>query len=165
MYIIYSFIVFVAILAGRFFLTNQNNTFKKLRLPKLTVTIFAVLLLCYILQTFYPQLLFVGGIAEQLVTRKIFLTLFLLGGILANFIGLIFHPIGAGNSIANFSLIGAIFFITFLKTEKPIVRSFDILGFLFALLLVFLKDIHGLAVIIGAILCFLISKRKKSIML
>ncbi len=50
------------------------------------------------------SLLLVGSVAEHLWGRIRWLTIFFLGGISSEIISLAWQPVGAGNSLANFSL-------------------------------------------------------------
>src|ERR1051325_6753492 len=54
------------------------------------------------------SLLLLGVVAEQFWNSKQVLLLFFVGGILSQFIAFTWQPIGAGNSVANFSLAASI---------------------------------------------------------
>lgn len=101
-------------------------------------------------------LLLIGGLAEQYLKKSTWVIIFFAGGILSNCIALLWQPIGAGNSVANFALAGATLLIAILSKNNT-TRVIGALGFLCAAPLLVIKDIHGAAVLIGAIL-YLISR-------
>jgi membrane associated rhomboid family serine protease len=97
------------------------------------------------------SLLLIGGLAEQHMKKSTWLILFFGGGILSQCIALFWQPIGAGNSVANFSLAGGIYLTVLLSGAKKL-SLLSILGFGAALMLLFANNIHGAAVFFGAIL-------------
>ena len=78
------------------------------------------------------------------------LAIFAVGGILSEVVALAWRPIGAGNSVANFSLAGAVSILCVVRrTTRPAVFAAGIALASFAALLR-LRDIHGAAALSGA---------------
>jgi membrane associated rhomboid family serine protease len=104
------------------------------------------------------SLLLVGSVAERLWGGRYMLIIFFIGGIIGEIVAFTWQPVGAGNSIGNFSLAASIAMASL--TRHPS-RSIQI-GAVFALgadgLLVGLQDIHGAAAIVGAILGLILSQ-------
>lgn len=95
-------------------------------------------------------LLLVGAVGEQLWAPRQWWLLAITGGILANFVGLSWQPVGAGNSIAVFALAGGIAVVP--VTGSPLGRALSLLSAVLAVVLVGARDIHGAAAIFGAAL-------------
>ena len=97
-------------------------------------------------------LLFVGLVAEQLWDAPKMLLIFFAGGLVGEIVGLVWQPIGAGNSVANFSLAASVAVLCLLRRPpKPVqIAAFVALGT--DLVLIALRDIHGPAAIGGALL-------------
>ncbi len=97
------------------------------------------------------SLLLIGSVAEKLWGGRSMLIIFFMGGIIGEMVAFAWQPIGAGNSICNFSLAASIA-IACLVRHPP--RSIQIAA-LFALsicgMLVWWQDIHGAAALAGAI--------------
>jgi rhomboid protease GluP len=94
----------------------------------------------------------VGSVAERRLGRARLVVLFLAGGIAAEVIALWWQPVGAGNSVANFSVAGGLSVAAFTgeapkASRPPAVLSLVACGVLAALL-----DIHGAAALAGGIL-------------
>jgi membrane associated rhomboid family serine protease len=96
------------------------------------------------------SLLLVGTVAEKLWGSQRWLILFFLGSIFSELIAFAWQPIGAGNSVANFSLAASIAVLCLTLNPSPVMRITSILALGAGLLLLFLMDIHGPAMIIGA---------------
>lgn len=94
-------------------------------------------------------LLAVGAVAERRLGRRRWLLLYFGGGLLVELLALLLQPVGAGNSIANFSLAGALLFGATHRGRAP-VRVLGVVGFVPALLLLSLADVHGAATFVGA---------------
>jgi membrane associated rhomboid family serine protease len=92
-----------------------------------------------------------GSVGERLWGGRSMLLIFLIGGILTQFVAFAWQPTGAGNSVGNFSVAAGIA-VTALKSRHPrpilIAALFALVadGFLLAL-----QDIHGAAALVGAI--------------
>lgn len=108
-------------------------------------------------------LLIIGSLAEQSWKRFEWLVIFLIGGILTNCLALFWQPIGAGNSIANFSLAGSLFMLSFFVHKQKFSQIISILGVILALVLLCMHDIHGIAVFIGMIIGLLLSWKTRPI--
>jgi membrane associated rhomboid family serine protease len=65
-------------------------------------------------------LLFIGSLAEQFWTRKEWLIIFFIGGILSEVAGFWWQPSGAGNSVANLCLAASVAFVC-LNSLLPVV--------------------------------------------
>ena len=102
------------------------------------------------------SLLLVGSVAERLWGGRRMLLIFFLGGILAEIIAFAWQPVGAGNSVGNFSLAASIAVAGLVRHPPRYVQNLA----LFALgadgVLVGLKDIHGAAAIMGTILALVL---------
>ncbi len=97
------------------------------------------------------SLLLVGAIAEQLWGGKRMLILFFAGAVIGELAGIAWQPIGAGNSVGNFSVAAGIAIISLMRQHNKIA----IIGALAALganaVLIVLHDIHGAAALAGAL--------------
>jgi hypothetical protein len=96
-----------------------------------------------------------GTLAEQLFARPMWLTIYLIGGLLTEIVALAWQPVGAGNSVAYMSLAGALLGGTLFRRAS---RSSLIpagLGLGAGLILCLTKDIHGAACLIGCALVLL----------
>ncbi|MBN9305905.1 MAG: hypothetical protein BGO82_01265 [Devosia sp. 67-54] len=69
------------------------------------------------------------------------------------------QPIGAGNSVACFALAGSIFARALLHDRRA-VQLLGLAGIAAALLLLALRDIHGIATVLGATLGLLLAAGK-----
>jgi membrane associated rhomboid family serine protease len=96
------------------------------------------------------SLVLIGSVAEHLWGTGRWVVIFAVGGIVSEIVALKWQPIGAGNSVANFSLAGAVcVFCVMRHPPRPVVTAACIaLGGCGALLL--RRDIHGAAGLIGA---------------
>ena len=94
----------------------------------------------------------IGSLAERAWGPWRLLLFFLLGGLLSEIIALSWQPVGAGNSIANFSIAGGL--IVWCLASRPrlsfLLLCLPCLGAYLALLT--LRDIHGAAALIGLLL-------------
>ena len=96
------------------------------------------------------SLALVGSVAEQLWSRPQWLLIFFAGGILSQFAGLLWQPVGAGNSVANFSLAASIAMSCLLRSTSQAVKTMGLLTLAAGGILLFLRDIHGAAMLIGS---------------
>jgi hypothetical protein len=80
------------------------------------------------------------------------LLLFIGTGILSQFIGLAWQPVGGGNSVANFGMATGILLLCALRASVIQIRLLGVVGIVAGLGLLFLRDIHGGAVAIGLVL-------------
>jgi rhomboid protease GluP len=98
------------------------------------------------------MLAMLGFLAEQSLNRVLWLGIYLVGGLLSQVVGLVWQPVGAGNSIAYMSLAGALLGLAFSRRMSPVVQIIAALGLAAGLLLAAKSDIHGAAVLIGCAL-------------
>jgi membrane associated rhomboid family serine protease len=98
------------------------------------------------------SLILVGSVAERLWGSARWLTIFFLGGILSEFIALAWQPVGAGNSLANFSLAGSISMLCLTGNPPRLERTAACLSLGAGLWLLVLHDHHGAAVASGSLI-------------
>jgi membrane associated rhomboid family serine protease len=107
-------------------------------------------------------LLMIGTVAEQIISRAAWITVYLLTGCLAELVAMYWQPIGAGNSIAYFGLASTIVLYIILKKRKGLAMYAAIISVVSATLLLIRTDIHGAAFFIGLIIsAFIILLRRK----
>lgn len=101
-------------------------------------------------------LLLVGAVAEFLWGARRWLLIFFAGGLAANLVALAWQPVGAGNSIATMSLAGSICVYCLRRhaARPEALIAAAALGAGAALVL--LRDIHGAAMLAGAVLGLLL---------
>jgi len=102
------------------------------------------------------SLLFVGTVAERLWGGRRWLIIFFTGGLLSQLIAFAWQPIGAGNSVANFSLAGSVAVLCFARKTARVVKIAAVLTLGAGLILLLLKDIHGPALLFGALTAWLL---------
>ncbi len=98
------------------------------------------------------SLLMVASVAEQIWGWKRMLWIFFLGGILSEAVAMSWQPVGAGNSVANFSLAASISVACLVARKDRFPRMLACLGLAAGIVLLVSKDIHGAAALIGAVL-------------
>ncbi|MEP6918259.1 MAG: rhomboid family intramembrane serine protease [Acidobacteriota bacterium] len=98
------------------------------------------------------SLLLVGSAAERLLGSRRWLPIFLVGALISELIALTWRPIGAGNSVATFSLAGAV--SVRCVTERPSVAVFlaAAVTLTSGVALLVVRDIHGAATFAGAVI-------------
>jgi membrane associated rhomboid family serine protease len=104
------------------------------------------------------SLALVGSVAERLWDSQRWLVIFFAGGILSQIVGFAWQPVGAGNSIANFSLAASIAILCLVRNTSRVVQGTAILSLGAGVILLFLKDIHGPAMMIGAVIALILSR-------
>lgn len=107
------------------------------------------------------SLALVGFVSEQLWDSRSMLLIFFLGGLVGELVGLAWQPIGAGNSVSNFSLAASVAVICLLPRPPRLVQVAAFLALGADLLLVFLEDIHGVAALIGALLALVLNRMSR----
>jgi membrane associated rhomboid family serine protease len=96
-------------------------------------------------------LVIVGSVAEQLVGGLRTAVTFIGVGVLAQLPALAWQPVGAGNSVANFGLAGAIAAVVLVDVRQPRFATVAaVLTLLAGAGLTMLTDVHGPAVLLGA---------------
>jgi membrane associated rhomboid family serine protease len=103
-------------------------------------------------------LLLVGFVAEQLWDRRSMLLLFFLGGLAGELVGLIWQPVGAGNSVGNFSLAAGVAILCLLHRPSRLIQALAFLALGADAILLLLRDIHGAAALTGALLALILSR-------
>ena len=98
------------------------------------------------------SLIVVGTVAERLWGSARWLIVFFVGGITSEVLSLPWQPVGAGNSLANFSLAGSIGFLCLINGRGPRERSAAYLSLGAGLWLLILLDHHGVAVAVGCLI-------------
>lgn len=104
-------------------------------------------------------LILIGGWAEQVWPRRIWLLLYFGIGIAVECLGLVWQPIGAGNSIAFYGLAGSLIAMVWDKGKAGIVLMS--VGQLAIWILCFRDDIHGAAALLGLIAGMALSRRTR----
>jgi len=103
-------------------------------------------------------LLLVGAIAERLCGTRRWVVLFVVGALLSEIVALGWQPTGAGNSVANFSLAGAVCVWCLSRRAVRAVSAAALVSIAAAVLLLAMRDIHGAAFCIGGILGALLAR-------
>jgi rhomboid protease GluP len=98
------------------------------------------------------SLFLVGSLAEQLWGSRRWLVIFFVGGILSEAIALAWQPVGAGNSVANFALAGSIAVACLTSKPGRPAHMAAGLALVSGILLLLLRDIHGAATGLGAVI-------------
>jgi membrane associated rhomboid family serine protease len=98
------------------------------------------------------SLLLVGILAEQFWGSLPVLLIFLVGGIVGQFAGFAWQPVGAGNSVANFALAGSLLVACLLRRPDWPVLLIVLATVSVYILLIGLHDIHGVAAAAGMLL-------------
>lgn len=105
------------------------------------------------------SLFFVGIIAEQFWSNRDLFLLFFFGGIVGEIIAFAWQPIGAGNSVGNFSLAASIVVIVLMKSSQRHLQVLSLLAISAFIVLLIMKDIHGAAALTGMIWAFSLVKQ------
>jgi len=103
-------------------------------------------------------LAFVGSVAERMWNGRYMLIIFFIGGLIGEIVGFVWQPIGAGNSVGNFSLAASIAVASLLRHPRKPVQILAILALGADGVLLGLQDIHGAAALIGAILALFLNR-------
>jgi membrane associated rhomboid family serine protease len=103
-------------------------------------------------------LAFVGTIAEQFWNSRSIYLVFFLGGMVGEIVAFAWQPIGAGNSLGNFSLAASIAVICILRRSQKPVNIAAFAAIVAYIVLIGLKDIHGAAAFAGAVLAILLQR-------
>ena len=94
----------------------------------------------------------VGTVAEKIWGSQRWLLIFFAGGILSELIAFAWQPIGAGNSVANFSLAASMAVMCLALPVSRVVKVMAILALGAGMILLFLRDIHGAAMLPGMLI-------------
>ena len=104
-------------------------------------------------------LVLIGGLAEQVWPRWIWLALYFGIGLAIECLGLVWQSIGAGNSIAVFGLAGSLLATVWDKGRAGIVLMS--IGQLAIWWLCFRDDIHGAAALLGLVAGMVLGRRTR----
>ena len=102
------------------------------------------------------SLVLVGSVAERFWGSQRWLIIFFAGGILSEIIGFAWQPIGAGNSVANFSLAASIAVLCLAFHGSGGIRVMAILALGAGMILLLIKDIHGAAMLLGVLIALIL---------
>jgi membrane associated rhomboid family serine protease len=105
-------------------------------------------------------LLAIGAVAERLLGRLPWLAVAAISVAGAQSLGLLWQPTGAGNSILNFGLAGAVCAVC-LTVRPPQLLVPAVVATACFLLLLAARDIHGVAAVTGALATFAFSLRRR----
>jgi len=95
-------------------------------------------------------LVYVGLAAERVLGPARWWAVWLVGGVSAQFWGLVVQPTGAGNSVGTFGLTGALAVLALLR-GGGVARLAGAVGLLAGVVLLLGGDVHGGAVVLGAL--------------
>ena len=96
------------------------------------------------------SLLLMGSVAERLWGSRRWLFIFFACGILSEALACAWQPVGAGNSVANFGLAASVAVRCLTRTAVWTIHLAAAVCLLAGVVLFLLKDIHGIAVALGA---------------
>jgi membrane associated rhomboid family serine protease len=105
-------------------------------------------------------LFFIGNVAAQIWDEKRWLLIFLLGGVLSELVAFFWQPIGAGNSVANFSLAASVAVWCLMHDSPRAARMVALTALGCCAILLFVKDIHGAAGLFGSLIAFVFLRVK-----
>ena len=98
------------------------------------------------------SLTLLGSVVERFWNGRTMLIIFFTGGIIGEIVGFAWQPVGAGNSVGNFSLAASIAVISLTPSSAAPVQLLAIISLGTYGILFGLRDIHGAAAIAGALL-------------
>jgi len=102
------------------------------------------------------SLLLIGTVAEKIWGSQRWLLIFFAGGILSEIIAFVWQPVGAGNSVANFSLAASIAVVCLALRASGVVKVMAILALGAGMILLLLRDVHGPAMLFGALIALIL---------
>lgn len=100
----------------------------------------------------------VGSVAEGIWNARSMLMIFFIGGLMGEIVGFAWQPIGAGNSVGNFSLAASVAVASLTRDSPTPVKLLAVLALGADGILLGLHDIHGAAALMGAIQALLLSR-------
>jgi membrane associated rhomboid family serine protease len=98
------------------------------------------------------SLLLVGTVAERIWGGRRWLVIFFAGGVMSEVVAMRWQPIGAGNSVANFSLAAAVSVLCLVRRPATAMVVAGALALAAGAVLLLMRDIHGAATSFGAII-------------
>lgn len=102
-------------------------------------------------------LLLVGYVAERIWGGGKSILIFLVSGIVTEFVALAWQPMGAGNSIANFGLAASVAMFLLLRQPARVIQVGALLALAADGVLLGMQDIHGAGALVGGLLALLLS--------
>jgi len=102
------------------------------------------------------SLLLVGSASEQLWGSRRWLIIWFIGGVLSEIIAFAWQPVGAGNSVANFSLAASVAVLCLTRNPLRPARIAALLALGAGVSLLLLNDIHGAAAMLGAVIAIVL---------
>lgn len=108
-------------------------------------------------------LLMIGSVAEQIISRGAWITVYLLTGCFAELVALYWQPVGAGNSVAYFGLASTIVLNIVLQKKRGLAMYVAIVSAVSAMLLMIRTNIHGAAFFIGLVISIFIFVHRKKV--
>jgi len=102
------------------------------------------------------SLLLVGSASEQLWGSQRWLIIWFIGGVLSEIIAFAWQPVGAGNSVANFSLAASVAVLCLTRNPLRTARIAALLALGAGVSLLLLNDIHGAAAMLGAVIAIVL---------
>jgi hypothetical protein len=94
----------------------------------------------------------VGSVAEAMEDGRPLFLLFVVGGVCSEVVALSWQPVGAGNSIANFSVAGGVIAWCLMRRRPWPIAAVALTTLAAHLALLAMLDIHGAAALIGFVL-------------
>ncbi len=104
------------------------------------------------------SLALVGSVAERIWNGRSMLIIFFIGGIVAEIAGFAWQPIGAGNSVGNFSLAASVAVASLRPIRSKPVQLLALVALGADGILLWLQDIHGAAALMGTIQALVLSR-------
>ena len=97
------------------------------------------------------SLALVGSVAERIWNSRLTLIIFFVGGIIGQVVGFAWQPIGAGNSVGNFSLAASVAVACLMRSPPKPVQLLAVVALGADGVLLGFQDIHAAAAFMGAL--------------
>ncbi len=99
----------------------------------------------------FPALLVAGTLCEWLFSWRVWASAYVMGGLVGEIFGLVWQPVGGGNSVAILGLVGVLLVrMTVWQGHNGVQRfASPVLGLLIGAWLIVMRDIHGPALLAG----------------
>jgi rhomboid protease GluP len=104
----------------------------------------------------------IGSVAEYVWGQSRWLVIVMVAGLLSEVVALWWQPIGAGNSVANFGLAGAVAIACIIRRPARAVLLASVVSLASCVALLFQRDIHGAAGLIGAMTALVLARHVPS---
>jgi rhomboid protease GluP len=109
----------------------------------------------------FPAIAVVGVLVERIFGSSHWLILYFVSGVATEFIALRWEPYGGGASIAGAGLLGALAIWLLLKNKRPQDWGGALFILIGAVVLTYLRNIHGPPIFMGAGMAVVMLKRMK----